>query len=235
MSFDANLGNQDPTAGDNAGADGSQGDQSDQTGTQPEQQTPAERTYRQSEFDSHMAGARRSWEAQAQRERAAIEQRIRQEYEQRQQRPANDPWSSFDPNVAQALRQALAAELDQRITPMRDQQEDLTLRNEESAVSAKYRDYAENRNEILEFAVANGIPNVEVAYHAWRSQNRWQDPDAIGKAAVAAYTKRKIRQSDTTPSVEGRGGGAPTSARKIKDFDDADEAAKELFRASQEA
>lgn len=230
MTLDESFGNTDPTPGEYGGTEGSS-----EPSTQAPQ-APAERTYRQSEFDGHMANARRSWEAQAGRERQSALDAVRQEYERKQspQPSRQDPWSAFDPSVSTALRAALQAEFDQRMAPVREQQEDISLRNEESEAKGKYPDYAENRADILEFAIQNGIPNVEVAYHAWRSQNRWQDPDVIGKAAVAAYTKRKSAQSSTTPSVEGRGGGAPTSAKKVKSWDDADEAAKEIFRSSQE-
>lgn len=218
MAFDQELEGTDPTSGENDGS---------QEPTQPTQpQAPAGRY-----TDSDMANARRSFEADFARREA----KIRAEYEQRSApRPTSpDPWSGFEPTVAQQLKAAMEAEFNARFTPIKQQQDDLAFRNEESAVKAKYKDYEENRLAILEFAVQNGIPRVEVAYHAWRSQNKWQDPDAIGKKAIADHLRKKTAQSVATPSVEGRGGGAPSSKQKYKDRDEMDEAAKALFRASE--
>jgi len=216
MTLDTQIADQDPTAGDDAGTQ-------DQPVTQPVTQ-PAGRTY----TDSDMASARRSWQEDQRRREAAI----RAEYAPKPTSQSPDHWSGFEPTVAQQLKAAMDAEFNARFTPIKQQQDDLAFRTEEAQVKAKYKDYEENRLAILEFAVQNGIPRVEVAYHAWRSQNKWQDPDSIGRAAIAAHLKKKTAQSVATPAVEGRGGGAISSKQKFKDRDDMDEAARALFRAS---
>lgn len=230
MALDPSLTETDPTSGANDGASGEQQ-------SAPVQQAQT-RTYTQSDYDRQFADARRSWEHQSKREREAALAAVRAEYEQRlSPKPQNnDPWSQLDPSVANVLRGIFQHELETRLTPFKQQQEDIAFRNDEAEIRAKYPDYAKNRAAVLEFGVQHGIADLDAAYRAWKYDELAQlDPDAIGKAAIAAYTKKKTQQASATPSVEGKGGGAPSSAQKIKTWDDADEAAKDIFRAAQEA
>lgn len=226
MALDSSLTDADPTPGVDGGISG------EQQGT-PAPQTPAARTYN----DNDMANARRSFETQSKRERESALAAVRAEYEQRfaPKPQSNDPWSRLDPTVAEVLKGIFQHEMETRLTPFKEQQEDISFRNDEAEIRAKYPDYAKNRAAVLEFGAQNGIGNIEQAYRAWKYDELSQlDPDAIGKAAVASYTKKKTQQASTTPAVEGKGGGAPSSAQKIKTWDDADEAAASIFRSSQE-
>lgn len=188
---------------------------------------PPERTYN----DADMANARRSFESGQSRREAAI----RAEYEERlAPKPTpEDPWSTFDPQVSAALRAALDHEWNSRMGPVKQQQDDIAFRNDEVAVKAQFPDYEKNRSEILNYAVQNKIVNLNAAYHAWRSENKWPDVDAGNKAYLAAHLKKKAAQSVGTPVVEGRGGGAPSGKQTYKDRDQMDEAAKALFRATE--
>ena len=196
---------------------------------------PAARTY----SDADMANARRAFQADSQREWQRREAAIRAEFEQRfvprEQPKATDPWSQFDPTVAGPLKALFEHEFQSRLSPFQQQQEDLAFSRDELEVRNRYPDYGENRADILEFAVQNGIVNLDAAYHAWRSMNRWQDPDEIGKAAVAAYTRKKTAQASRTPAVEGRGGGAPSSKQQPKSREEMDAIAEEMLRAANES
>lgn len=221
-------GTQDPTPGDNGGADGQT-----QQGTQAPQ-APAARTY----SDADMAAARRSFEQQSRRERESALAAVRAEYEQRfAPKPAvDDPWSQFDPAVAQAMRKVLDHELSQRFAPVQQQQEDIAFRNDEAEIRGKYPDYAKNRVAVLEYGVQNGIANLEQAYRAWKyDELSTIDPKKIGQDAIASYTKRKTAQASGTPAVEGRGGGAPSSKQQPKTREEMDEAVVEMLKAANES
>jgi len=229
MAFDPGLTESNPTSGANDGASGEQYE------SPPAPQAPAARTYN----DADMANARRSFETQSKRERESALAAVRSEYEQRfNPKPqSNDPWAAFDPNVAQAIRAAMESEFTSRLTPFREQQEDISFRNDEAEIRGKYPDYAKNRTAVLEFGVQNGIGNIEQAYRAWKyDELSALDPDAIGKAAVASYTQKKNRQASNTPSVEGKGGGAPSSRQPLpKDRDELDAMAMAMFRSAEDS
>jgi hypothetical protein len=213
----------DPTAGENAGAP------SDPvaSGTQAPP-APAARTY----SDSDMANARRSWEATARREREAALAAIRSEYESRSApKPADDdPWSEFDPQVAARLKAALERTLQTHLSPLKQAQNDLAFARDENEMRTKYSDYSDNRAAILQFAVENGIRNLDTAYRAWKYDSLSKiDPKAIARDAVAEHIKKKQKQSAETPAVEGRGGGAPSSAKKYKDRDEMEADALDLI------
>lgn len=205
---------------------------------------PAERTYTKAQYDAEFANARRSWEYQTE-QRLAKERQAWQKA-QAPQPQSDDPWSALDPNVAAAFRKIFDRELQKSIEPFKtaqetyqQQQEDLAFKSEEADLKAKYPDYAKNRAAVLEFAVANSIPNAEAAFHAWRSMTQW---DKNASMAVTAHLAKKASQSARTPSTEGRGGGAPTSKQSFRDaktgkldYDAMDEAAKEMFRASEQS
>lgn len=226
--FTPTEGTQDPTPGDSGGADG-QGQQ----GTQAPQ-TPAARSY----SDADMAAARRSFEAQSKRERESALAAVRAEYEQRfaPKPAANDPWSALDPQVAQTLKSLFEHELSQRFAPVQQQQEDIAFRNDEAELRGKYSDYAKNRLAVLEYGVQNGIANLEQAYRAWKfDELSTIDPKKIGQDAIASYTKRKTAQASSTPAVEGRGGGAPSSKQNFKTREEMDEAVIDMVRAANES
>jgi len=187
-----------------------------------------------------MAAARRSFEADAQRREARLRQELEQRFIPREQPKSADPWDDLlDPSVAPKFRAALEAEFNRRNAPIREQQEDLAFKNDEARISAQYPDYQKNRAAVLQFAVQAGIGNVDVAYHAWRSQTQWQDPDAIGKKYLADYQKKKATQAAGTPLAEGRGGGSPSTKTNFRgkdgrlDKDAMDAAALEIIRASE--
>jgi len=75
-----------------------------------------------------------------------------------------DPFWRFDPEVADALRDAFQNEVDRRVRPSQEAAEDQAFAEAERQFAATYPDYAENRREILNFAVANGIDDLERAY-----------------------------------------------------------------------
>lgn len=219
MSLDPNLADTNPTAGEDAGSQ-----PADTQDTQPAPAAPAERTYK----DSDMAAARRSWEQRAARDREIAIQQARAEWQRSQTPPANpdDPWSKFDPDVAKALQAALERAIETRAAPLQarvdsyaKQQEDLAFANDESRMSAKYPDYQKNRIPVIEFAVASGIKNLDLAYHAWRSQNQWPDEKAIRLDERGKYGKAKVAQSSTAPLTEGRGGGSPSTKTNFRDKD----------------
>lgn len=229
--FEPTEGTQDPTPGDNGGADGQA-----QQGTQAPQ-TPAARTY----SDADMAAARRSFEVQSRREREAALAAVRAEYEQRfaPKPTTDDPWSQFDPTVAAAFRKVLEHEFGTRLAPLQTiqtQQEDIAFRNDEAEIRSKYPDYAKNRVAVLEYGVQNGIVNLEQAYRAWKYDELSSlDPKKIGQDAIANYTKRKTAQASGTPAVEGRGGGAPSSKQNFKSREEMDEAVIEMVKAANES
>lgn len=233
MSFDPEL-ESDSTSTPEGDSGGSQSSQAD-PGTSA---APTGRTYSEAEYNRQFADARRAWEYNTQQQIQRERQKWEREMASRQTPPAQqDPWSGFDPEVQQRLRAAIEAELEGRTAPLREQlqsfqqrQDDIALRNDEAQLSSRFPDYQKNRAAVLEFAVANGIPNVEAAFHAWRSMYQWPDVAAIERSAVSQHVKRKVGQSVRTPSVEGRGGGAPSSKQDFKDRDEMDAAAAQIFR-----
>lgn len=217
MSLDPTL-DQDPNgAGSDAG-----------TQAEPIQPAPAGRY-----TDADMAAARRSFEADASRREARLRAEFESRYVPKEQPKPSDAWEELlDPSIAPKFRAALEAEFERRNAPIRQQQEDLAFKNDEARISAKYPDYSKNRDAILAFAVQAGIGNVDVAYHAWRSQTQWQDPEAIGKKYLADYQKKKSAQASSTPAVEGRGGGAPSSKQNLKTREEMDEAVEAMLRSA---
>jgi hypothetical protein len=221
------TGTQDPTGGEQPGSQSAS-----QQGT-PAPQAPAGRSF----SDADMAAARRSWEADSQRREARLRQEFTQQFIPREQPKPNDPYAAFDPQVAAALQAAIDARLQpfqQFQKQAQDRQDDLDFRNEEVDVRTKYPDYAKNRAEILEFAVKNGIATPDAAYHAWRSMNQWPDEKAIRNDERTKYYAKKTAQAAGTPSVEGRGGGAPSSKQPFKSREDMDEAAMAMIQAAQD-
>lgn len=219
----------DPTAGASAGAS-AEGQPA--AGTQAQTTTPAGRSY----SDADMAAARRSFQAESQREWTRREQALRSELESRfitrEQPKPNDPWSQFDPSVAAAIRAAVEHEIQARVTPFQQQQEDLQLRNDEAELKSKYPDYGKNRTDILEFAVQHNIADLDTAYRAWKFDELSQlDPKKIGQAAVAEHIKKKTTQATSTPSVEGRGGGSPSTKQAFKSREDMDDAVIAMLEA----
>jgi hypothetical protein len=238
VSFDPNLATEDPNAG---GQDGGTSVATQDPGTQTD--SSAGRTYSEAELrstlDSQMANARRSWDFETNRRL----ERERQNWE-RQYRPQAspsakpDPWAGFDPEVQQRLRAAIDAELEARTAPLNErlsafqqQQEDIAFANDEARIGAKYPDYQKNRAAILEFAVANGIPNLDMAYRSWKYDELSKiDVKKIERDAVSNHLKRKSAQAVSTPAVEGRGGGTPSSKQTFKSREEMDDAAVELLR-----
>jgi hypothetical protein len=214
-----------------------------------EQPAPQERTYSQQEFNYHMGRARKSFEADAQRRQEAAINAAQIEWQQRfdewakqsttreryvpQDQPKQDPnspWARFDPDAADALRSVLSGEIESAVAPYRQQIAASNLAAEEAKLAGQYPDYQKVRAHVLNFAVANRILDLDLAYKAFK----YQDRAAIERDAIAGYVKKKVRQSSQTPSVEGRGGGAPSSKQGYKNRDQMDEAAAQLFRASQD-
>lgn len=210
--FDPTVGGTDTGAatqdtGEALGAGQSQ-DQPQQTG----------RTYSQAEFDSHMAGLRRSERERAQRE----VQRIQSEYERAMQQP-RQPQQQEPPWRAE-------------IAPLQEQMLDLSIDREASQLSKRYPDFEANEKDILQTAVDHRITDLELAYKVWRSDKTANvDVEAIRKQAVEDYLKGKTTQARTTPSPAGRGGASPTGA-KAPSFKDgsADRAVREILRRAKE-
>lgn len=236
---------QDPTAGAGAPsgdpAAGEQGTQQPSGSTQAPsgQQQPAGRTY----TDSDMANARRSWQREQERALTQLRQEFEQKYVPRPTPQPEDPWAAFDPDVAKTLKAVMERELEtrleQRLKPFQYLQQttqQLAFQNEEARIKSQYPDYEKNRTAVLEFAVEHGIPNLDMAYRAWKFDELSKiDPKKIAADAVKDYTTKKTAQASTTPALEGRGGGAPPSKQPLKDYEDMDRAAAELYRQSQES
>lgn len=228
-----------PTAG--AGTDPAAGNAGQPPAVTPPPggQPPAARTY----TDADMASARRSFEADAKRQRDVALATARAEWERvnAPRSQPDDPWSALDPEAARVLRTILESEFTTRLTPFQQrtmqQTDDLAFAAEEATMREKHKDYKDNRTAILEFAVENGIRNLDMAYRAWKYDELSKiDPAALKKQGEQEYIKKKTQQASTTPAVEARGGGAPSGGKQqLKDYDDMDAAAAEMFRASQES
>lgn len=224
MSFDPNL-EADPTAGDNAG--------SQEQVQQPQPVTqPAGRTY----TDADMASFRRSQQAEWDRREARIRSEFEQRYVPREQPKPTSPFGELlDPTVTPKFEAALEAYLSTRLAPFQQNQEDLSFSRDEAEIRAKYKDYGPNRADILNFAVQNEIVNLDAAYRAWKYDELSKiDPEKIGRDAVAKHVNRKAAQSAGTPSVEGRGGGAPSSKQNLKTREEMDEAVEAMLRSANE-
>jgi hypothetical protein len=115
---------------------------------------------------------------------------------------AYDPWSPFDEDAADALRSVIGASLDEALAPLREhsvaqnrRNEELQLESDENLMRSRYGPaYDQNRVEILNYAVANGITDLDIAVRAFRPdapmqsqsnaaaieqwQSQWQARDA---------------------------------------------------------
>lgn len=199
---------------------------------------PVGRTY----TDQDMAAARRSFE----RDAAQRESRLRADFESRfvarEQPKPTSPWSDLlAPDIEPKFQAALDAAIAAKLAPYQQNQEELAFSRDEAEIKAKYKDYTANRVDILNFAVENEIVNLDTAYRAWKYDELSKiDPEKIGRDAVAKHVNRKAAQSAGTPSVEGRGGGAPSSKQSFQgkdgklDRDAMDRAAEEMFRSANE-
>jgi hypothetical protein len=147
-----------------------------------------------------------------------------------QQQDPNSPWARFDPSIVDALKGALSGEIATAVAPYRQQIAASNLAAAEAKLASEHPEYQKVRAHVLNFAVEHRIPDLDIAFRAYSYQDRAQ----IERDAVANYTKKKVKQAVSTPSVEGRGGGAPSSRQKYKSRDDMDAAAAQLFRDSQE-
>jgi hypothetical protein len=125
-----------------------------------------------------------------------------------------DPYSAFDPAVAQALRSVFGHEIEQAFAPLRerlravdeqaraeaqqaqDAADDESLKQTETRMRSKYADYGANRTTVLEFAIQNGISDLEQAFHAWRGLNA---PAEVSPAPVATDAK-----SERVSEIEAR-------------------------------
>jgi len=225
---------------------------------QPEQQyepeqPPAQPTYTPRTYsDADMARARSSFEAKAQRrQEQAIanavaaaqaewnqqleawwqQQQGQQQYETQQpQQPQdpNSPWSRFTPDVAEELKAAL----DQTLAPVQQRQAALAQQADEARVAAKYgSDFLKNRDAVLAYANANQIGTWDAAFRAWK----FEDRATIEMQAVSNYLKKKASTSARTPSVEGRGGGAPSSKQQFKSRDEMDEHVIDTLRRANQS
>lgn len=235
MSFDPNLAT-DPNAG---GQDGGSTVETADPGTRTE---PAARTYSEAEvrsyLDSQMANARRSWDFETNKRLERERKNWEAQYRQPQAPAKADPWEDIDPEAARRLRAVMDAELERRIAPVNERlakyqqaQEDLAFANDEAKISAKYPDYQKNRTAILEFATANRIFDLDNAYRSWKYDELSKiDVNKIKREAVSEHLKKKTAQSVSTPAVEGRGGGAPSSKQQFKSREEMDDAALELVR-----
>jgi len=215
---------------------------------QPEQYEPAQsapqytpRTY----TDADMARARRSYQAEAaRRQEAAIAaaqaewQRQFEEWysaqgaqqaQQAQPQPEpNSPFSRFDPTVAAELQ----AGLTQALAPYQQRQAALAQQAEEARAAAKYGpDFLKNRDAVLQFAKENGITTWDVAYRAFKYSDRAQ----IEREAIGAYVKKKAATSARTPSVESRGGGAPSGRQNFKNREEMDEHVIDTLRRANQS
>jgi len=110
-----------------------------------------------------------------------------------------DPWSRFEPWVAEALRDAYQYEIGQRMRPSEEAAEDSAFAAEEARVASRHSDYAEQRLAILNYAIANGIGDLEQAYadydlarqEAWMRQEYGEAYDRNRIAILEHVLKNK--------------------------------------------
>jgi hypothetical protein len=135
-----------------------------------------------------------------------------------------DDWGIFDPSAARAIRAAVGQEsLSQQMA------EDRQFAEQERLARAKFGDaYDEHRTEILEYAVRNGIPNVETAFKAFVG------PEGARASAGAPARGQDGRHAD---KVEGKAHEVADwyGNRRAAEIDAAEAKAIKMLQAHNEA
>lgn len=88
-----------------------------------------------------------------------------------------DPWAEFDPEAARVLKALFDQEWSKHSQPLVDASEDRAFAEAEKRMKAIYGSaYEKNRDAVLRFAIENNVPDVDIAFRAWRGSS---DPQAV--------------------------------------------------------